>query len=149
MLEKTPIKPIDDLESYWATLHNTLAVDYTLPIELIDDAATWQLSSEDRKGADCTDIAREIIQSLAQKGLKSRALFIASRQVLDAQFRTPDSPTPTLKPKVLPGLEWTCHIVCEADGVIYDPVFSDPLPEKDYLERMFDQEVLVNPLTEL
>lgn len=36
-----------------------------------------------------------------------------------------------------PGLAWAVHIVCEAAGVVWDPILSDPMPRAEYGAAMF------------
>jgi len=150
MFSRPRLRPIVDFESYWASLHRTLSEDYTLPSELIESDVSPQAAPESRVPADCSEIAIEIAKDLAQKGLKPSALFIANRAVVDATRReaiADNTPFPSLRPKVFNGeVAWTNHIVCEAEGLIYDPVFPEPLPRDEYLNRMFDEEVMVNPI---
>jgi hypothetical protein len=127
-----------------------LGDDYTLPSELKVDNNGNVIVSEARVVADCIKIAMEIGNGLVQRGLKPTALFIASRVAIDVALAHPDDDSvqfPRLRTKVLrDDLGWTNHVVCEAGGIIYDPVLPEPLPHDDYLATMFEGEVNVSPL---
>jgi hypothetical protein len=54
-----------------------------------------------------------------------------------------------LVPKPFNGrVQWGAHIVCEAEGVVYDPMLDTPLPLEEYLEAAFTQKVEIEDHTQ-
>lgn len=151
MSDYRPLRPIgeeEDIDDLWVQLHSSLSVDYTLPKELVRTPEGVELEPGIRVAADCHNIAQELAKGLVKKGLKPSGLFISPIGILEAQQNGDNKPK--LHPKVFGvDIEWTCHIVCEVDGMVYDPIFAEPLPRQEYLERMFGETAFANPMTTL
>jgi hypothetical protein len=92
----------------------------------------------------CTLVAIELAKKLAEEG-RNPQIFTITGAVTDSVGNTK-----ALVPKVYEGrITWGAHVVCVADGVVYDPMLSTPLPVEEYLTEAFNQPVVMRDRTEI
>lgn len=106
----------------FATKHEHLQRDYSDGSEKFVDS--------------CTLVALEIADALKAEGLTPRLLHIQGEAIDTHGKRATLMPTP-FEGRV----QWGSHIICEAEGVVYDPMLQSPLPLEEYLTTAFNQVV--------
>lgn len=114
---------------FFADKHNHLKHDYRDPSSDYSDS--------------CTLIAVRIAELLKQQRLSPHIL------VLRGEIADSSGNRATLVPLPYDGrVRWGTHIVCEADGVIHDPMLPEPLATAEYIVAAFDQSVDIEDYTE-
>jgi hypothetical protein len=88
----------------------------------------------------CGLIAEGIARELLHEGKEPEILgfkgeYLNKRNKLKHK---PLIPKPLSKGKV----SWLAHFVCLCDDFVYDPIFKEPIRKKEYLSKMFHQEVI-------
>ena len=81
----------------------------------------------------CTLVAVELAKLLIAEGGNPRILTIRGEQREDGN-------RVSLVPVPYEGrVTWGAHVVCELDGIVYDPMLESPLPIEDYVQTAFAQ----------
>lgn len=92
----------------------------------------------------CSLIATEMAKLLKTEDKNPRIIAVHGEK-LDSVGNTA-----TLLPTPFEGrIKWGAHVVCEAEGLIYDPMMDSVLPKEDYVDRAFDQPVELKDCTEI
>lgn len=90
----------------------------------------------------CTRIALEIAEALKANEQSPKILALYGEELDDLGNRAVLVPVP-YEGRV----SWGAHIVCEAAGVVHDPMLSEPMPRAEYLATAFQQPVEVEDVS--
>jgi hypothetical protein len=86
----------------------------------------------------CTHIALDIAELMIDEGMKPRVLQFRAR-VIDP--KTSREKGEFLIPKPYKGkARWSAHQVCCTDGMAFDPMFGEPVPDDEYIKEAFENE---------
>ena len=92
--------------------------------------------------ASCTAVAVDLSRALEREGVEPHILIIRGEKI--------DTGRETLVPTAYEGrVTWGAHVVCEADGVVYDPMLVSPLIIDEYLKTAFNQTVVLQDETQI
>jgi len=109
-------------ESYFSKDYSNLRENYT------DKSGEYRES--------CALIALGFANVLKKEGKNTNIIAIYGEIVDSSGRRKP------LVPALYNGrIQWGNHVVCESDGVIYDPIFESPMQIEEYLATAFNQDV--------
>jgi hypothetical protein len=95
-------------------------------------------SLKDGYGVDCRDIALSLVKHLRAEGHAPRISTIYGEVIDTLGNRARLVPTPYEEYDVT----WGWHAVCEAAGVVYDPMLPMPMPLENYLPTAFEQQTV-------
>ena len=118
------------LTAFFAAKHEALKNDYRDGDGLHPDS--------------CTHIALEVTRRLLEEGRSPRIFAVLGERVCADGSRAELTPLP-YEGRV----RWGAHVICEAAGVVYDPMFAEPIAMADYLTAAFAQPVEITELTGL
>lgn len=88
-------------------------------------------------------VALEMARLLEQEGQKPSLVAIRGEEIDKVGNRE------ALVMRQCGGQRWGAHVVCIAEGLVYDPMLPEPQPVEDYLVRSFDQAVCLEDLSSL
>ncbi|NCU38519.1 hypothetical protein EOL96_05700 [Candidatus Saccharibacteria bacterium] len=91
----------------------------------------------------CTLIAIELARLLKAEGGNPRILIIRGE-------RREDGNRMSLVPVSYDGrVIWGAHVVCELDGIVYDPMLESSLPIEVYVQTAFAQPVEIEDYSQI
>ena len=116
--------------SFFASKHENLRNDYS-------DGSGVYVDS-------CTLVAIDIATILSSEGADPRIKVLRGEVVDSIGNRA------ALVPLPYDGrVTWGAHVICQAAGIVYDPMLPRPLPTEDYFIAAFDQPVDIEDHTHI
>lgn len=88
-------------------------------------------------GESCTEVAFDIAEKLLLEGRKPE-IFLISEDVSESGMVHPKK----LSPLPYSGrVNWYAHVVCCAEGLVFDPILETPIPVEYYCTTAFGENV--------
>lgn len=93
--------------------------------------------TDPKYASSCTQVALELADLLRRLGSDPNILIVRGKVIDNRGNRA------TLVPKPYNGkLLWGAHVICEANGLVYDPMLPEPVERVNYAAQAFTEPVV-------